>query len=177
MALWLKGHQVETIWNRPARPTDNACVERMQGTTSRWAEVRQARSLEKLQHQLEQVITFQREHYPVKRLCAQTRLEAYPALNKPRRSYDQEHFDAQKAYAYLADVQFVRKVSANGRITVYEHGYQVGKKWSQQKVLVHLDSLTREWIIRDAQGELIRTQQAKQLSPDDIRNLSISRRT
>src|SRR3954468_7857520 len=36
LALWLTGLGIEVIWNRPRTPKDNAKVERMQATTSRW---------------------------------------------------------------------------------------------------------------------------------------------
>src|SRR3954468_9301443 len=36
LALWLIGLGIEVVWNRPRTPKDNAKVERMQATTSRW---------------------------------------------------------------------------------------------------------------------------------------------
>lgn len=177
LALWLLAINVRPIWNRPRRPTDNACVERMQGTTSRWAEVRRVENLEHLQQRLDRFIKLQREHYRVDRLQGQTRLEAYPAVKQPRRPYLQDGFDARRVYAFLAQCSFVRKVASNGRITIYEQGYQVGAAWRHQRVQIQLDASTREWIIRDAQGQIIRRQKAKRLSPRDIRKLTVTQRT
>lgn len=177
MALWLAALGVDTIWNRPGRPTDNACVERMQGTTSRWAEVSKAKNVKQLQQKLDYFTTFQRMSYSVDRLSGRTRIEAHPALNQQRRSYLSEGFNVKRAYTLLAQTRFVRKVNNNGRISIYEQGYQVGKQWRNQRVQIQLDIQTREWIISDALGNTIRRQKAKRLSPTDIRKLSISQRT
>ena len=177
MALWLAALGIDTIWNRPGRPTDNACVERMQGTTSRWAEVSTTQNLKQLQQKLDYFTTLQRSSYGVDRLKGRTRIEAHPALKQQRRAYLSEAFKAKRAYALLAQTRFVRKVNTNGRISIYEQGYQVGKQWRSQQVQIQLDAQTREWIISDAVGNTIRRQKAKRLSPADIRKLSISQRT
>ncbi len=177
IALWLASIGIRTIWNRPCRPTDNACVERMQGTTSRWAEVRKAKNLAQLQKRLDYFTELQRGIYRVDRLDKRTRMEAYPLLKEQRRPYLSEGFDVKRAYALLAQMSFVRKVATNGRITLYEQGYQVGKQWRHQSVQIQLDAVTREWIISDAKGETIRRQKARQLSPRDIWKLSISQKT
>jgi transposase len=177
LALWLIALNIRPIWNRPRRPTDNATVERMQGTTSRWAEVRRVDNLEQLQERLDRFVTLQREHYRADRLQGQTRLEAYPALKQPARRYLQDGFDANRVYAALAQSCFVRKVGSNGRITIYEQGYQVGTAWRHQSVQIQLDAQTRQWIIRDGRGQVIRRHKAKQLSPRDIRKLTVTQRT
>lgn len=49
LALWLIAYGVPVIWNRPRKPTDNAKVERMQGTSGRWVEPEKCNSLIELQ--------------------------------------------------------------------------------------------------------------------------------
>ena len=122
LALWLAAKRVDTILNRPGRPTDNAVVERMQRTTQHWAEVKQAKHLNDLAQKLQHVALIQAQYFKVRRLNNQTRLAVYPELWTNPIAYDPKVFDGQRAYEALADFDFVRKVSITGQITLY---YQV----------------------------------------------------
>src|SRR5882672_9423518 len=64
MSLWLKGWGIHPVLNRPRRPQDNAKVERMQGTSCRWAEVDKASNAKDLQDRLNRVIIDSLEKYP-----------------------------------------------------------------------------------------------------------------
>src|SRR3954454_410327 len=72
LALWLTGLGIEVIWNRPRTPKDNAKVERMQATTSRWTEVEQCYSCSELQTKLDQAATIHGEQFQVRRLGAKS---------------------------------------------------------------------------------------------------------
>src|SRR3954462_14865675 len=92
LSLWLIAQGVHMIWNKPYRPTQNAKVEKLQDTTSRWAEVTTAHNTEELQQRLEGIVIVQREHYPVQRLGGKPRLEAFPVLLSGKRPYRPEDF-------------------------------------------------------------------------------------
>ena len=62
------------IWNKPRCPQQNGVVEKMQGTSARWAEVEKAANLSELQVRLDKEAILQREKFPVKRLQNKTRL-------------------------------------------------------------------------------------------------------
>ena len=61
LGLWLIALDIEMIWNRPSQPTDNAKVERMQGTSGRWAEADRCNNLLQLEDRLADVAQIQRE--------------------------------------------------------------------------------------------------------------------
>jgi len=96
LALWLTGLGVEVVWNRPRTPKDNAKVERMQATTSRWTEAEQYYSDSELQSKLDRAAEVQREHYQVKRLGAKSRKELYPELWSNSRTYSHAAFDVSR---------------------------------------------------------------------------------
>lgn len=177
LALWLISIGVGVIWNRPYRPTDNAQVERMQGTTARWAEVKQASSLEQLQQRLKQALALQRERYRVRRLGQRTRLEVFPQLNCPRRTYLQDGFEPLRAYRFLAQMVLVRKVSSDGRVGLYGHNYQLGMPWARQDIQISLEADSCQWIFKDDKGRTIKSIPAKRFTSDDIWSLTVCERT
>lgn len=122
LSLWLIGQGVHMIWNKPYRPTQNAKVEKLQDTSSRWAEVSKAHSTEALQQQLEQVVTIQREHYPVQRLEGKTRLKAFPELLSGKRHYRPEDFQLKRVQAFFHQCVYSRRLSSKGVLTHF-HNY------------------------------------------------------
>lgn len=177
LALWLIAIGVNVIWNRPRRPTDNAQVERMQGTTARWAEVNNAPDLKQLQIRLNQAIVLQRERYQVRRLGSRTRLQVFPQLNTPRRTFLQLGFEPMRVYHFLAQLTMVRKVSSDGRISIYGRNYQLGMRAARQEVQVSLDQRTLEWICTDDKGNAIKRVPARGMTNDDIWLLTVCERT
>src|SRR3954463_13270955 len=120
LGLWLIGLGIKVVWNRPRSPKDNATVERMQSTTSRWAEVEQCSDCTELQTKLDKAATIQREQYQVRRLGAKSRKEVYPELWHNSRAYSgKEAFDISSVYTYLSQVSFARKTNKKGAFTFY----------------------------------------------------------
>ena len=78
LALWLIGHDVDMIFNKPYCPQANAKVERMQDVSRRWAEADSARHLAHLQGRLDQEALVQRAGLGVSRMGYLTRLESFP---------------------------------------------------------------------------------------------------
>ncbi len=177
LALWLISSGIDVIWNRPRQPTDNAKVERMQGTSKRWADLDRCRTTAQLAKHLDEVARLQREHYAVSRLKFQTRQAAFPGLFEVKRPYSAADFDARRAYRFLAETTLLRKVASNGRISLYEHGYQVGLKYKHQTVSVGFDAEQVAWIFQSQDGQEIKRVLAQHLSPVHIWSLSVNQRT
>jgi len=87
LGLWLIGLGIQVIWNRPATPKDNAKVERMQATSSRWVEIEQCVSCTELQSRLDKAARVQTEQYPLRRMSNKSRKELYPALYSNSRTW------------------------------------------------------------------------------------------
>jgi len=87
LSLWLIAMDVDVIFNKPRCPQQNAVVEKMQCTSSRWAEVHRATDLDDLQKRLDRESVLQRQGFSVKRLQGRTRLDAFPEIETSRRVY------------------------------------------------------------------------------------------
>jgi hypothetical protein len=178
MGLWLVGLEVDLIYGRPARSTDNAVVERSHGVLANWVEPSQCDTFNDCQQRLEWAVHTQRERY---RLAdGQTRLQAHPALYANPRGYD----PAQDSYQwsldhvchYLSGFSFQRKVEKNGRITLFSNNYNVGKAYARRYLEVHFDELTHCWVICDEYGEELRRHPAKELMYSQISQLKLAKR-
>lgn len=177
LVLWLTAKNIEVVFNRPRRPTDNAKVERMQRTTKSWAHVESAKDVNDLEIRLKKICLIQRQKFKVCRLGNMTRIEAFPDLTKNLRKYDSEQFDIQKAYKRLAAWTFVRKVSRAGQLRIYHRIYQVGKPYYSQYVSLKFDPATVCWNIYDTQGNHIKDCDAHNLTLNHIQNLTVGQRT
>lgn len=174
LALWLISFDIQVIWNRPRRPTDNAIVERMQGTTKRWVEIERCGDRSALQEKLNEVKELQRDHYEVTRLKSKTRSAVFPDLYEIKRRYSRADFDARRAHAFLSKTRFVRKVSSNGSISLYDQRYQVGLGYKDQEVAVGFDAEAVAWVVYSAQGQEIKRLGAHCFSAAHIWSLSVS---
>jgi hypothetical protein len=173
LALWLIGYDIDMIWNKPRCPQMNGVVERLQQTSSRWAEIESCSSYEELQDRLDHQATIQRSVFPVSRLKHQTRLEAFPSAEKSDRIWEPLLFCPQRVYDFLAKKIFTRKISSGGHITHFNkpcHGLRLFKG---QFVQLSLNPKTLEWqIIHDYQ--LIKSWSVAQyLTEERLLNLTI----
>lgn len=168
LALWLQSKQIEVIFNRPRKPTDNAKVERMQRTTKNWAELSTVQNIADLEARLKHVCWIQREVFKVSRLGYQTRLQRFAELKSNPRRYDPKQFDLQRAYQKLAESTFIRKVGKTGQITLYYQRYFVGRKYTRASISIHFDPQQRSWKLFNQNGQFIRSFLAVGLQPDDI---------
>jgi hypothetical protein len=161
------------IWNKPRCPQMNGVVERLQQTSSRWAEIESCSSYEELQDRLDREATIQRSVFPVSRLKQQTRLEAFPSAEMSDRIWEPLHFYPQRVYDFLAKKIFTRKVSSGGHITHFNKQYHGLKLFKGQFVQLSLNPKTLEWqIIHDYQ--LIKSWNVAQyLTKERLLNLTI----
>jgi hypothetical protein len=172
LALWLIAMDVDMIWNKPRSPTQNAVVERMQGTSSRWAEVHKCANAVDLQTRLDTECVVQRTQLVVRRLNNQNRLQAFPELETSRRSFDELTFDAQRVYTFLAQKIYTRKVSSGGVLTFYGQKFNIGLKNKGITVEIKLNKTDLSWNFYDNQT-LLATKPALHLSEENIKNLGI----
>ena len=171
LSLWLIGMDVDMIWNKPACPQENGKVERMQGTSSRWAEPAKCLSLAHLQKRLDEEAAVQREQFYVKRLEYKTRLQIYPELETSRRVYDAQTFNVRRIYDFLSGKVYIRKTSPAGALQLYGELFRLGVIHKNKNIQIKLDPGTCEWQFFDDKERLI-TIKAEHLAQENILNLT-----
>lgn len=178
LALWVLGLGVEMIWNRPRHKQGNAVIERAHGVCQRWVEPGTCQSAAELQARLDWATTLQRETYPA--IAGQSRLAAFPALADGGRPYDPAEegswWDERRVWTFLGARVWTRRVDKVGRISVANRAVGVGRSWAGQEVTVRLVVADDAplWVIRDAQGHLLRQHPAPELSRERILALDVS---
>lgn len=173
LALCLLAYGISVQTNRPGVPQQNGKVERQQGTSMRWAEVKRCATLQEAEQKVKQAVIIQREQYPVSRLKGKTRLQTFPELLQKQRHWEQAIFDAQRVYDFLAQKQYMRKVSMNGQITHFAHKLRIGTAYCGQAVCLKFNSFTMHWQAYAANGEFIKSIPADYLSADRIKNMTV----
>jgi hypothetical protein len=178
MALWIAGLGIQVLFGRPARSTDNAVVERSHGVLANWVEAEECADFAALQDHLDWASETQRERY--RSAHHLSRAEAYPDLYTNQRGYRRQQeaslWSLAAAAAFLATYHFERKVEKNGGITLLAEAYAVGRSYARQKVYVHLDATTFEWVIQDAFGKELRRHLSQELDYTRIKNLKLAKR-
>lgn len=154
LSLWLMSLGIRIIWNRPRRPQDNAKVERKQGVLGNWVEAHKAINQADLQARVDRQIYFHNHQYPVRRLQRRTRVETYPMLAQATcRPLGEDPEKITPVLTFLAQKEWVRKVSAKGQIHLFDLRYQVGASRKYQQVRIRLDPKKNVWLICDSTGE------------------------
>jgi hypothetical protein len=179
--LWLKGLGVEHLVTRPAKPTDNAEVERCHRTVNDYAIVgNEKASVLELQQILDQALYELNFELPsrAERCRGRPPITAHPELLQPRRPFQPEHelahFDLNRVDTYLASFTWQRKVGKTGQIEVGRQCYSVGRAYSRRSVLVRFDPADRHFVfydIDDPEME-IRRRPAKGLDVADLTGLA-----
>jgi hypothetical protein len=151
LALWLIAQDIDVIWNKPRSPQMNGVVEKLQGTSSRWAEIQDCPSHEVLQKRLDEEAFIQRKLFPVTRLGNKTRREVFCEqgvdLEKSTRAWNPADFCPQRVYDFLAKKVLTRKVSSTGQVTHF--GQKISGLCSHKKqfVQVKLEPVSLCWEI------------------------------
>ena len=172
-ALWLIAHKIRMIWNDPNCPQQNGKVERMQGTSIRWSEVKNFSDLEVIQNHLRWAINIQAFKYPVTRLNNLTRIQCFPELLQNHRQWNLFNVDARRVWNFIAQKKYVRKVSAAGQIRHFGQTSYIDQSYAKQYVTLTLDPIKLEWWVFDAVGNCIKTITAKELALKRILNFSV----
>ncbi len=132
--LWLLALGVEVIFGRPGQPRDQAVTERSHQTW--WHQVVQGQvftDLEQLCHRLQERRTFLNEYLPCETLGNLPPLVAHPETHIPRRPYrpewEADQLDLSRAYAYLGQCRWFRRLSNVGTASLGGHTYSLGRQW------------------------------------------------
>ncbi len=177
LALWLIGLGVEVIWNPVRQPRRNAVVERFQDVGQDWGEPQTCDTASQLQARLDEVDRIEREEYPA--IGGRTRLEAFRGLAHSGRRYHREgearHWDLDRVLNWLSGHVVPRRVDVNGKVSVYDRGHWVGRQHIGRPVWVTLDPETKEWVIMDEMGSVMKRVAAAELTRERICALSVSR--
>jgi hypothetical protein len=178
LALWLLGCGVAVHYNQPRRPTQNAVVERAQGTGKRWGDPASCATPEELQQRLHYADRVQRERYPS--VGGRSRAEAYPDLKHSGRPYslrwEDREWDVRRVLERLAEAVAVRRVDQNGKVSLYHRPHYVGSMHRGKDVYVMVDPERGEWVFADLDGRQLRAEPAEELTPERVRSLTVAKR-
>jgi hypothetical protein len=176
LTLWLAGIGVGVHCNQPRKPQQNAVVERSQGVSQQWVEPARCSCLAELCRRVQEEDWVQRERYPA--IGGRSRREAYPGLLHSGRGYsltwEQSAWDLTDALRLLAEYPIRRKVSRRGQVSVYHRLVEVGREHGGTLVRVQIDPTTAEWVIRAADGSVLRRRPAPQLTRETIVGLQVA---
>jgi len=179
LALWLIGCAITVHYNDPHSPTQNAVVERSQGTGKRWADPEHCDTPEELQECLHYADRVQREVYPS--IEGQSRAAAYPGLKHSGRPYslrwEDREWDLHRVLDQLSGYVAVRRVDKNGKVSLYHRPYYVGTLHRGKKVFVMVDPERAEWVFTDLSGQQVRSVAAEELCAKRIRALTVANRS
>lgn len=170
LALWLVGLGIDVRWSRPRVPQDNGAVERSMRTGKAWANPGRCRDRAEVQTRLDEMDRVQREEYPA--LAGKTRLEVWPELSHSGRAYslkwERSDWSLRAALERLGCFVARRRVSRQGKVSLYDRPYHVGVSRADQEVLVQLSPERVEWIVSDRKDAQIRAVPASTLTRKNI---------
>jgi hypothetical protein len=170
LALWLVGLGIDVQWSRPRVPQDNGVVERSMRTAKAWADPGSCRDRHEVQRRLDEMDRIQREEYPA--LGGKTRLEVWPELPHSGRAYSRKweegNWSLHRALGRLGCFAVQRRVSRQGKISLYDRPYHVGVSQADQEVLVQFSPERLEWIVSDRRDCQIRAIPASTLTHKNI---------
>lgn len=176
LGLWLIGHDIDLILNKPRTPTQNAKVEKMQDVSSRWAEVAKSISITDLQQKLDDTALHQRAEFREGRRKGLSRLEEFPELETSRRVYKEEAFDENRVWEHLAKNTFARKTTKEGRVDILGQRVYLGVGHAHQQAMIKLNHQTKQWEIAVATSKDIIPKDATKLDKEYILDFSFYKR-
>ena len=158
LALWLVGLGIDVQWSRPAVPQDNGVVERSMRTGKAWANPGKCKDHREVQGRLDEMDRIQREQYPA--LAGGARLAVWPELSHSGRAYSRKwegaNWSLGAAPERLGRFVVHRRVSKQGRVSLYDRPYHVGVSLADQGLLVQFSPLRVEWIVSDRKDRQVR---------------------
>ena len=149
---------------------------KLQDTTSRWAEVSKAQDLEQLQQRLEEIVTVQREQYPVQRLGGKTRLEVFPGLLNAKRPYRSADFQLERVWAFFHHCVYTRRISSAGVLTHFNEQTCIGAAYKNQWAQVRLSRDGQCWEIM-VNDKVVKTIADTHLTKAHLQALSVYQTT
>ena len=173
LALWLVGLGIDVRFSRPAVPQDNGVVERSMRTGKAWANPGKCKDHREVQRRLDEMDRIQREEYPA--LAGRTRLAVWPELAHSGRAYSQKreksNWSLEAARERLGCFVVQRRVSKQGRVSLYDRPYHVGVSRADQELLVQFSPERSEWIVSDRSDHQVRALPATTVTRKNIATL------
>jgi len=163
-------------------------VERSQRTGKGWSEPGKCASAEELQARVDEEDRIQREVLAVQ--GGQSRWELHPQLRHADRWYtrgaEQWVWDWVVALLWLGAHVVRRRVSKDGKVSLYDRGVWVGRQYAGERVVVQLEvaQVHGEWVLnwvisrdkgRSEKGEVLARVPPSGLSAEEIRNGKVAR--
>lgn len=155
--LWWIGLGIEVVCNKPRCPQQNGTVENLQGTCFRWSNPGQCDSVQMLQQSLDEANRIQRKVFRLRNEQGKTRQYLYPQLDTNPRRLTPEAFDYERVKHYLAQKVWQRIVPSCGAIGFAGEHIYVSNKLVGKSVTITFDPLETKWIVRAANGTLLKT--------------------
>lgn len=142
--LWLTALGIQLTFGRMGRPTDQAMTERSHQTWQHQVlEGQRFETWRQLFQALEQRRDFLNRFLPCATLNETPPLVASPQAAIPRRPYRSEWeadlLDLSRVHAYLADLQWFRKASNVGAVSLGGQVYCLGIAWKHVEVTITFD--------------------------------------
>jgi len=171
--LWLVALDVAVRFIPWGRPTAHGFIERTHEIIDQQALVGQHfDDPAKLQPTLDQRVAFLNTHYPSRALDGQAPLIAHPEAAHSDRLYrpewEDDLFDLQRVYHYLAQQRWFREVTPAGQFSLGAHRYGLGKALGNQMIEITFDPDTQEFICFSADAQHTRRVPAKGLTKTDL---------
>lgn len=179
--LWLTGLGIVHKVIRPARPTDNAEVERCHRTINEYAVIGNENQLrEDLQITLAEAVEELAFELPSRAEgCAgRPPIQAHPELLQPSRPFQPElelaHFNLKRVDAYLATLTWQRQSSPNGQVSLGGHRYFVSRAHSKRPISIRFDPADRHLVFfePDQPDQEICRRPARNLEVEDLTGLA-----
>jgi hypothetical protein len=174
--LWWIGLGIQPLWNHPHCPRENPFVERCNGLVDAWGEPERCADLTTWQERLSWAARIQREVYPA--IQGRSRLHTYPDLAVCARPYapieEAAHWQIERVETYLAQGRYVRLVSKQGQITLYNRAYRVGREQAGSPVFVRYDPKMHTWVVQQTNGQEVIRHPALEITSERIRALEVS---
>jgi hypothetical protein len=175
LALDLAGLGLGLHYNDPRSPRQNGVVERSHQTSQGWAEPHTCADAAELQARLDETDAIQRGEYPHK--WARSRMDAYPGLAHSGRAYspewERQRWSLREAQQYLAGHVALRRVGREGRVSVYDRRYSVGRVNGGKAAMVQYEPESGEWLFSSQEGVSWCRHAAEQITAERIRALDL----
>lgn len=168
--LWWIGLGIEVVYNKPRCPQQNGTVEGLQGICFRWSDPAQRDSVVALQSAVNEANRIQRCVYRLRKEKYQTRIQIYPHLATNPRRFHIQAFVFDRVKQHLKQKVWQRKVKKNGGIKFYATEIYISQALAGQDVTITYDPIEPQWIIRDANGVLLKTSNKALITEEMILN-------
>lgn len=166
LSLHWQGLDIAISFGRPARSTDNACVERTHQLVVNWAEP-ENHTQETWQGALDWATTLQREDYPYDKE-RRSRIEHFgeTLLHSGRVFTENSTVDMKKVEKVLTPLLFARSVGKNGQITVLRQRIGLSRLYAKKTVLVRYEQ--QHWCVFDSDMKLLKKVECKSISQENL---------